>query len=57
MNENDFADYIWEVEDKHDLADNYHIYSKEQFYAQVDWMSFNELKEAFPMAWESFQEQ
>jgi hypothetical protein len=57
MNENDFADYIWEVEDKHDLADNYHIYSKEQFYAQMDWMSFNELKEAFPMAWESFQEQ
>jgi hypothetical protein len=57
MNENDFAEYIWEVEDKGDLADNYHVYSKDQFFSYVGRMTLDEMKVSFSMAWESFQDQ
>jgi hypothetical protein len=56
MDNDEFADYIWEIEDKYDLADNYHIYTKDQFYSYVEGMTLDEMKKAFLMAWESLQE-
>jgi hypothetical protein len=51
-----FEDYIWANEDKGDLADNFHLYSADQFFAYTGRATLDELKTAFPMAWESFKE-
>jgi hypothetical protein len=55
--QNEFEYFIWKVENHGDLADNFHIYSVDQFYAYVGRMELEELKEAFPHAWEAFQDE
>jgi hypothetical protein len=56
MDRTDFEYFIWENEDHGDLADNFHVYSSEQFYAYVGRMTLDELKNAFPHAWEAFED-
>jgi len=52
-----FEYYIWNTEDRGDLADNFHIYSADQFYAYVGRMTLAELKEVFPASWEAFEDE